>query len=242
MPRWSRPFLGRRDCEKQRPRQDSVCLDCFEEDACEEENGAIGHDPCLTQSEGEGSLEGLLWGLLRELPLRGALGVPEPPLCRYHTWSLAGNWALRRRAGKGLTALLLLPSAICSLSWSYSRTSFHSLCMFFLWKVILAWAVCLERDDPVTCPWLTVTDGVPEPKAVSMGRDLWETLPHLGVPCWLGTTWLSQDLPGARGRCNGDREMDSSRKGPRTSSLSSSPSWRPWELITTGCREVSGAS
>ena len=74
---------------------------------------------------------------------------PSPPLCPYHARSLA----VRRRAGKGLTALLLLPSAICSMSWSYSRElSFHSLHRFFLWKVILAWAVCLEGNDPVTLP------------------------------------------------------------------------------------------
>ena len=115
----------------------------------------------------------------------------SPPLCPYHARSLAGNWALCRRAGKGLIALLLLPSAICSMSWSYSRElSFHGLHRFFLWKVILAWAVCLEGNDPVTLPWLTVTDGVPEPKAVSMGR-------VYGKPCLIWVFLVGWGPPGS---------------------------------------------
>lgn len=49
------------------------------EDACERENGAIDHDPCLTQSEGEREVwRDCCEDSSRELPLRGALGVPEP--------------------------------------------------------------------------------------------------------------------------------------------------------------------
>lgn len=70
----------------------------------------------------------------RELPLRGALGVPEPTLCRYHIlvfgWELGS--AQKGREGSH-RSFLLLPSAICSLSWSYSREllsqSLHVLSM-----------------------------------------------------------------------------------------------------------------
>ena len=48
------------------------------EDACERENGAIDHDPCLTQSEGEREVwRDCCEDSSRELPLRGALGVKE---------------------------------------------------------------------------------------------------------------------------------------------------------------------
>ena len=139
----------------------------------------------------------------------------SPPLCPSHAWSLAGSWALYRRSGKSLAPLLLLPLAICPMSWSYSRNfSFHNLHRFFLWKVILAWAVCLEGNNPVPLPLADCDRWSPWAKGSQQGASLWETLPDLGVPCWLGVAWFSQNLPGAGGRWNGDREMDSSRKGP----------------------------
>ena len=78
-PSGPRPFLGRRDCEKQRPRQDSMCLIVLREDSCERENGAIDHGACLTRSEGEREVwRDCCRDSSRELPLRGALGVCEP--------------------------------------------------------------------------------------------------------------------------------------------------------------------
>lgn len=63
------------------------------EDACERENGAIDYDPCLTQSEEErGVWRNCCGDSSRKLPLRGALGVPEPtfvPLpCSVVGWEL----------------------------------------------------------------------------------------------------------------------------------------------------------
>lgn len=162
------------------------------EDACERENGAIGHDPCLTQSEGErGVWRDCCGDSSRELPLRGALGVPEPtfvPLPHLvFGWELGS--AQKGREGSHRSSAAALSHLFLELELQQG-TSFHSLRTFFLWKVILAWAVCLEGNDPVTCPWLTVTDGVPEPKAVSMGR-------VYGKPCLIWVFLVGWGPPGS---------------------------------------------
>lgn len=106
----------------------------------------------------------------REVPLRGALGVPRAHLCAATTLGLWLGTGSCRRAGKGLTPSAAALSHLFLELELVVRNFFSQLRTFFLWKVILAWAVCLEGNDlGDSVSWLTVTDGVPGAKGSQHG-------------------------------------------------------------------------